>query len=392
MRDSATSIVAATVWTGAATYSPGRIEVARGRVVRVGPASRRARLTHGWITPGFVNAHAHLALPALGERVTEFVPWVRAVLAARRAEAEGPTGTGSPAARVAHGLDAMRNQGCVAVGEIDSDGAVLAAATARMPVVVRRYRELLGYDLDAPAASEAVRVAVRDGRAARAMRTGLSPHAPYSVSEPLLRAAVRSGRPLQVHVAESEEEVEFLQSGTGPFRDLLEDLGRLPPDWTHRPGTAVDWLDAAGALGPRTTLIHAQHLEARDVERIAESGSPIVVCPGTIEYFDRAPPPVEAWLRAGIRVGIGTDSAASVVGGDLDVRAELRRAHRLWPSLSAETLLWMATVGGALALQAPTVAEIRVGGSARFLEWGRPDERAGIDSLVADAALAVRWV
>jgi 5-methylthioadenosine/S-adenosylhomocysteine deaminase len=65
--------------------------------------------------------------------------------------------------------------------------------------------------------------------------------------------------------------------------------------------------------------------------------------------------PLAAYLRAGVRVGLGTDGAAS--NNDLDMFEAMRTAsflhkvHALDPSVaSAQTVLEMATIGGAAAL------------------------------------------
>ena len=56
---------------------------------------------------------------------------------------------------------------------------------------------------------------------------GISPHAPYTVSPELLRRLIaesqQRGLPVAMHVAESREELEFLQTGTGPFQELLDE-------------------------------------------------------------------------------------------------------------------------------------------------------------------------
>src|SRR5690606_5974673 len=60
-------------------------------------------------------------------------------------------------------------------------------------------------------------------------RIGISPHAPYSVSPPLIRELVsvasQRGMPVTMHLAESPEEIELLRDGKGPFQKLLEERG-----------------------------------------------------------------------------------------------------------------------------------------------------------------------
>ena len=92
-----------------------------------------------------------------------------------------------------------------------------------------------------------------DGPAGR--RPGLSPHAPYSVHPELFRRLVRlAGRrqiPLAMHLAESPEEFELLAAGTGPFRDLLVELGVWSPDAIPRGTRVLDYLRQLTAA-PRT--------------------------------------------------------------------------------------------------------------------------------------------
>ena len=162
-----------------------------------------------------------------------------------------------------------------------------------------------------------------------------------------------------VHVAETAEEQRFLRRGDGAFRELLERLGRLPSGFRPPGVGAVAWLDRLGVLGPRTALVHCQHLEEGDLARIRARGSTIVVCPGTIRYFRRPPPDVARWLDMGIPVALGTDSRASNDG--LSMPVEMSRARRLWPQLSPRRILAMATLYGARALARPGIGSLRKG-------------------------------
>jgi len=335
--------------------SPGVLEWdEHGRVVSL----RRARgaVEDVAVLPGLVNAHAHLQLEPLGRREPEFVRWVGAVMAQR--------GDKTPAQLRATARDAMQQllrDGATAVGEIDSTGVSNAALRA-LPVTGRCYRELTGFHLRGAAARALVRQRWPvDGAG---LRPALSPHAPYSVSDDLLRAALTRARHVAIHCAELPEEQRFLRDGDGPFAELLRRLGRLPDDFRARGCGAVRWLERCGALRPGTQLVHCQELERGDAARIAANGCSIVVCPGTIDYFGRTPPPVDAWLRRGIPVGLGTDSRASNAGWSM--RHELQRAAALWPQLSPSQLLAMATAHGGRALGVAAGA-LRRGGRADFV-------------------------
>lgn len=320
-------------------------------------ARARGRVADVAVLPGLVDAHAHLQLAPLARRESRFLPWVAAVMAARA--------TTSPAAeqrQLRASLAQLLAGGATAVGDIDSTGAT-HAALVRAAVRARSYRELTGFHLDAPAARALVRARWRG--ACGDLRTGLSPHAPYSVSAALFAAAAVRTQRLAVHCAELPEELQFLRTGRGPFRDLLERLGRLPPDF-RAPGVgAVRWLERLGVLRRGTQLVHCQELERGDVARIAAGGASVAVCPGTIAWFRRRPPDVPSWLARGLAVALGTDSLASNDG--LSMRAELARASRMWPQLRPEQLLAMATTHGASSLGLPGAGRLRVGGRADFV-------------------------
>ena len=310
------------------------------------------------LVPGLVNAHAHLQIEPLARDERAFVPWVGAVMAARAA-----TTPARERATLRAGLAQLLAGGATAVGDIDATGAAtpaLAAAAVRS----RAYRELTGFHLDGAAARALVRE--RQARARGAMAPGLSPHAPYSVSPALFRAAAARARWLAIHCAELPEEQEFLRRGTGPFRALLERLGRLPAGF-RAPGVgAVRWLERLGVLRAGTQLVHCQELERGDAARIAAAGASIAVCPGAIAWFRREPPDVPRWLARGIPVALGTDSRAGNADG-LSMRAALARAATMWPGLAPAELLAMATTHAAASLGLPGAGRLAVGGRADFV-------------------------
>ncbi|MHC4515976.1 MAG: amidohydrolase family protein [Planctomycetota bacterium] len=346
------------IWLAPGRYlAPGEIRVdGAGRIVSLARCRAR-KAPPRLILPGLVNAHVHLQLPALKRRHRSFLAWVRAVLRDRRVATDEDHRRRATAA-----LTALVADGVTAVGEVDSTG--LSPAILRsLPVAGRCYQEVLGLDLDARAARRLVQQRLISG--SRWCPVGLSPHAPYSASPALFRAVARTGRPLSVHVAETPEEVEFLHRGRGPFRDLLAELGRLPPAFRAPGKGPVAFLDALGLLSPRSLLVHAQHVSAAETKLIRRRGAPVVVCPGTIRYFRRRPPPVARWLREGICVALGTDSRAS--NETLSLRSELAVARALWPELSAETLLAMATCNGGRALSRPSCGSLIPDGPANFI-------------------------
>lgn len=374
---------AAHVWAGPGRcWSPGRVVIdARGVVRAVGPA-RGARGVEPWLlTPGLVNAHAHLQLASLaGPR--DFLAWLRAVIASRRVD------THAVAAQTRRSALELLRQGCTAVAEMDAVGNS-PGVLAELGVAGRCYQEVLGFTLDATSARSLLHGRQRSPQ--RRSWAGLAPHAPYSCSTALLRAAARARRPLSVHIAEHEAELELLRDGRGPFRELLEDLGRWPAGWRAPGCSPVEWLRRADALRADTLLVHAQHVSAADLAAIAACQASVAVCPPTLDYFGRQPPPVARWLRAGINVALGTDSAASCEG-PLSMPGVMAQARRMWPSLHPQTVLAMATIRAARAIACPSLGAIRLGAPAdlcAFAVTSAAHANEAIDAATAGAARVV---
>ena len=220
------------------------------------------------------------------------------------------------------------------------------------------FKELLGFnepDAIGLVNRELAAMSSLRGRAAVSNRIagvelGLAAHAPYSVSPALFRAIreVVADGPLCVHLAESQEELQFLGSGGGPWRAVLEERGRWDPEWEPFDGGPVAYLDRLGWLTPRTIVVHGVHLTDPELKRLAATGVTLATCPRSNSWTGAGTPPIGRFYASGVRVAIGTDSLASAP--DLNLFTELAEMRRLAPDLPASKLLRSATRNGAEAL------------------------------------------
>ncbi len=185
------------------------------------------------------------------------------------------------------------------------------------------------------------------------VRASLAAHAPYSVSPLVLRAIRRAldrdpFAPCSIHLSESVEELEFIRSGQGPWRMLLEEIGSWDPAWVPPGGSPVQFLDDSGFLGPRVLTVHGVQMTTADLDRLVARGSTLVTCPRSNFHTGAGAPPIEDFYNYGVNVAVGTDSLAS--SPDLNVFAELATMRALAPTVSAGALLDSATRQGARAL------------------------------------------
>lgn len=342
---------------GRATWpqAPGHTRPSADRVL-VGATGVEVRtFERTALMPGLVNAHTHLELSWLRDRIppsTRFTSWVTQLMVAR-------AGVGArvddrrvvEAARLA--IREARETGTSAIGDTgNSLASVEALGSQGMPALV--FHELLGFKETTGASVERTRAA-RLGAATRYpdVRVSAAPHAPYSVSAELFRAIKRevSLNPVpitSVHVGESPEEVELLARGTGEWVRLLRWIGAWRDDWVA-PGTGpVEYLEDLGVLDANTLVVHGVQLSDDALARLARSGATLVTCPRSNQWVGVGVPPVGRFYRAGVRVAVGTDSLASVA--DLNLFAELAEMRWIAPGVAARRLLESATLAGARAL------------------------------------------
>jgi cytosine/adenosine deaminase-related metal-dependent hydrolase len=152
-----------------------------------------------------------------------------------------------------------------------------------------------------------------------------------------------------MHLAESRDELELLQTGTGAFQHLLADRSMWDSKAIPLGSKPLDYLQVL-SKAPRALIIHGNYLSEQEIEFLAEHRDhmSVVYCPRTHAFFSHEPYPLAKMLAAGVRVALGTDSRAS--NSDLSLLEEMRQVTRQFPELSLDTILQMGTIAGAEAL------------------------------------------
>ncbi|WP_025872652.1 TRZ/ATZ family hydrolase [Methylobacillus glycogenes] len=171
------------------------------------------------------------------------------------------------------------------------------------------------------------------------LSASLAPHAPYTVEdktfENVVTYAEQLGLNIHTHLHETRTELE----------ESLKRYGVRP----------LQRLESLGVLGPNFVAAHGVHLEASEMQVLAEHGCHIAHCPASNLKLASGIAPVTALRQAGVNVAIGTDGAAS--NNRQDMFAEMRLAALLAKgasgdaaSVSAAEALAMATINAARAL------------------------------------------
>ena len=339
----------------------GVVAVDGDRIAFVGPSGEgppgdERDLGDVLVLPGLVNAHTHLELTAMRGFLEDldFRRWILRLTSARRDVLDPEALLDSARYGIEEGLRA----GITTYADTSESGVVVRAMReAGVRGIV--YQEVFGPD---PAQCEASIGGLREKVAnlryleTRLVKVGVSPHAPYTVSDQLFRAttdfARQHGLPMAIHAAESSEEERLVAGGAGPFADSLRGRG------IHvgiRGRSPVDMLDRLGVLAVRPLLIHCVRVDAADIDAIARSGCAVAHCPVSNAKLGHGVAPLVELLSAGITVGLGSDSVASNNRMDLLEEARialLSQRARLgsFETPAAADVLELATLGSAAAL------------------------------------------
>jgi formimidoylglutamate deiminase len=318
--------------------------------------------------PGFVNAHSHGFQRALRGRIEgeDFWGWRESMLDLARDLTPEQVRSGYVPV-----YEEMLGAGYTAVGEFhylglaEAHAAVEAAAEAGIELVLLLAAYARGglerFRQDSPADYLEQLESLR----AAGVRVGLAPHSvracPRDWLEELGRYAAAESLPLHVHAGEQQREVE----------ECLAEH-RLRP---------VELLAETGCLGPHSTVVHATHADAHELDLIAEAGARVCVCPTTEANLGDGFCPAQEICTRGIGICIGSDSNVRI--DPLEELRELegiaRRRTGRRNILSPSTLLCCGSDEGAAALGVERWPDIEVDLGHHSL--------AGVDSGDVHAAL-----
>ena len=155
----------------------------------------------GILCPGFVNAHCHLELTAYGGLIPEATGMVGFVQQLMKARREKALTVEAEETAVLEAMREMRQAGTVLVGDICNGLVSLKAKKAFPQLQTHSFIELLG--LNGEKADVILENGLELARQFGGMPHSISPHAPYSMSEALLKAIYASKSPLfSIHLLE----------------------------------------------------------------------------------------------------------------------------------------------------------------------------------------------
>lgn len=301
------------------------------------------------LSPAFHNAHSHLEYRGLMGRISEsrYWPWIREITRLK--------GEQSPDQVTADCLLAASENIETGVWFVEEHTDRMGSANAMTEVGLKGvlYQEVITFfERDAPEEKlkhieEKVAANVR----AFSGPVHLNPHAFQTVDRKTL--ASFAGKPISIHVAETDLENALTERGEGEIADFYRSAG-----FAFEPTglSVVASLDAQGLAHAGAQFVHCCAVSDADIDILAKKHVRVAHCPRSNAALHCPPAPIREMLDAGIEVGLGLDSAAS--SGEVDMFDEMRAAletslHR-GKAISAEEV-WRLATGSTALVSAPLI-------------------------------------
>jgi cytosine/adenosine deaminase-related metal-dependent hydrolase len=308
----------------------------------------------GTICPGFVNAHCHLELSHLKGHIpphTGMVDFLMQVMQLRRFRPEEKLKAMEAA------LSEMRGNGVVAVGDISNNTDSIAPKLAS-DIYFHNFIEITGF---VPATVQerwqaGVEVAQAFLQSFPPEQVTITPHAPYSVSNELLKVIIdhANDKTLTIHLMESEDEINFFREKQGDFNRLYAQLGVKIDFFKPTGSNPLKYLWPTFKTHKPWLWVHNTELGLHDLQWLDENGVDwrniyFCLCPGANQYINFATPAIHRFRdKYPLQLCLGTDSLAG--NYYLNPLYEMRLMQKHGRLHDLGYLLLMATFNGAKAL------------------------------------------
>ena len=330
----------------------GIIEVSdEGTILNLRPGDpereeARVEFYNGVVVPGFVNVHTHLELCGLHKLIpqkTGISGFIDQVVSKRKSLQQN-----NPDIR--RHMDVMYLQGTQFAGDICNGSDTLEAKKSSR-LQTHSFIELFGLNGTQAQDIWEKGLELRQQFLAAGQPASLTPHAPYSLSDPLwelFRQHKQWCEPVSIHHMESLEEEQLFASQSGPLAERL----RLTTSDSiiPRPATSsTQWISQQLPESEKVLLIHNTFASFEEMQKLIKQHPQkqfyFGLCPNANLYIENALPTTMIDQRKEFKLCIGTDSLAS--NHHLSILEELRTLSAAFPEVSLGEWIEMACLNGA---------------------------------------------
>ena len=378
---------------GAVCFDEKIVEIGKAdEVIQNNPYARVKKLSpNSVIMPSMVNTHVHLEFSANKTTLVygDFVKWLKSVISNRDILKKNCDNNCYETA-----IEDMLESGVLIFGAVSSFGDDMASCF-EAPQKVVYFNEILGSHpdmVDEIKSDFDKRVQKSFELKSETFIPALSVHAPYS-THPLLakyvtNLAKKDNLLVSTHFMESKAEREWLDSGSGEFKEFLNAFNKNAKPM-YSPMEYLGLFE-----GCKTTFVHANCCTQEEYEKISSLDSYISHCLVSNRVLNNPLLDLKTVIQNNIPLCIGTDGLSSNIS--LNIWDELRSAlfaHMDFDVLKlAKYLLIAATRNGAYALGLKDSAYLKNGKNADLITIVLPDSVENVEQLPLELILHTKKV
>lgn len=315
-------------------------------------AGENVQVYKGIISPGFINAHCHLELSHLKNKVPEktgLVDFVFTIVSQRHAREE------EILQEISNAETEMITNGIIAVGDICNNALTIPQKIKRN-LDYYNFIETSGWLPEIASFRFEKSMEVWQRFEDNKLKASVVAHAPYSVSENLWEKMNKSfsGKTISIHNQESPDEDIFFKEGKGEFVKMFEKM-KIDNSFykPKKKGSVMNYFKHL-STARSVILVHNTFTKQEDITYINQQKKSnqfisFCLCPNANLYIENTLPPVDLFLENKVNIILGTDSLAS--NHQLDILEEIKSIQKKFPHIKTGTFLKWVTLNGANALQ-----------------------------------------
>lgn len=299
---------------------------------------------NGIICPGFVNAHCHLELSHLKNKIephTGLVSFIEQIIKIRYEQS-----LDDRLQAIADAEQEMYSNGIIAVGDISNEEITIHQKTKKN-LYYHTFIETIGLhpSIAEKRFEEAQLLSTKYSN--NHLANTIAPHAPYSTSIPLQQLIYNLNQTSTIHNQESLEEACFFIDKTGDFIDFYD---KLKLDIAFFNATQKNSLQSLIDVLPQKSnmlFVHNTFSDENDLKAIIShnQNSYLCACVKANLFIENRVPDLNLWVNNSKNICLGTDSLAS--NNSLSIWDEINIILQYFPEFQLETLLQFATLNGA---------------------------------------------
>ncbi|MCX8480590.1 MAG: amidohydrolase family protein, partial [Sediminibacterium sp.] len=303
----------------------------------------------GIVAPGFINAHCHLELSHLKNKIkthTGLPEFIKQVISLREANQD------IIFEAIEKEEQYMYNHGIVAVGDICN---VLDTLQQKSKKKLDYYNFIEAFDLKENMSETMYNTAIKNQQIF--INAGLEacvvPHAPYTVSDKLFKllSTKYKSNTISIHNQESIAEKDFLKNHTGSFAALFQFLNLKTNHLLKTGKSSIESTYKYLQDAKNVIFVHNSFTTETDIKIAIQEikNSFWCICIKANLYIENTIPPISLLKKNNAQIVVGTDSLSS--NNQLCILEELKTIRTHFPTIPTIEILKWATKNGAKALQ-----------------------------------------